>query len=395
MPENVLTDARLRTARRDKDGAYLSDGGGLRFRLLPPSRSYPKGAKLAEYHFSLKQPDGKYKSTAISLGTVGAKFADASGTVRAFGLSDARTARDAARAQVSQGIDPRSARRLAKLELVEEQRSRLVELEERRTVAQAFARWHELYVAKHRKDGGVFVEELFKRHVLPAIGALPLQSLRRAQITNLLDALTAQGVMRTANMTLSLLRQFLRWCAVRDWIDRDPTLGLSKSAIGGKEKPRDRTLSIAEIAELAKKIATAELPERITAALWLILATGVRVGELSSAKVTDFDLEANTWLIPDTKNAQPHLVHLSDFAKRHACWLIELRGEGSYVLPSRGEDRPIHSSLIAKMVGDRQRATPLKGRTKASGALSLEHGKWTPRSGPAKLNSAISGNSGQ
>jgi integrase len=202
--------------------------------------------------------------------------------------------------------------------------------------------------------------------------------LRRTQVTDLLDALTAQGLMRTANMTLSLLRQFIRWCSVRDWIERDPTLALSKAAIGGKEKPRDRVLSEAEIVELQTKLAAAGLPERINAALWLILATGVRVGELSSAKVSDFDLDASTWLIPDTKNGQPHLVHLSDFAKQQVKRLMELRGAGIYLLPSRGQDRPIDDSLITKMVGDRQRETPLKGRSKASGALLLASGKWTP-----------------
>ena len=59
MAENLLTDARVRTANRERDGLYLSDGGGLRIRLLPPSRKHPKGARLAEYHFKLKDAAGE------------------------------------------------------------------------------------------------------------------------------------------------------------------------------------------------------------------------------------------------------------------------------------------------------------------------------------------------
>ena len=40
--------------------------------------------------------------------------------------------------------------------------------------------------------------------------------------------------------------------------------------------------------------------------------------------------------------------------------------------------RAISDKVITKLVGDRQRDTPLKGRSKASGALLLARGKWTP-----------------
>lgn len=384
MAENLLSDARVRSAKFETDGHYLPDGGGLRIRLLPVSRNHPKGARLAEYHFKVKA-DGVYRHGSIHLGTIGEPFTDETGTTRAFGLKDARLARDAARELVSRGIDPREARRLADKEAAEEQRRRLAELDGRRTVKQAFERWFELYLSAHRKDGGEFVKAMFHRHVLPEIGDKPLAELQRRDVADLLDKITAAGIRRTANMALSLLRQFVRWCAVRDWIDRDPTLNLSKAAVGGKDKPRERVLSQMEIVKLRDALPASGLPDRMQSALWVILATGCRVGEISSARLADFDLQSKTWLIPETKNGSEHLVHLSDFAANHLRIMFSLAGTSAYLMPGRviasdegQEDQPISDKVITKLTGDRQRDKPLKGRTKASDALMLPRGRWTP-----------------
>ncbi len=381
MAENLLSDARVRSASVERDGHYLPDGGGLRIRLLPASKTHPKGARLAEFHFKVKTA-GEFKHGALHLGTLGDPFTDAAGKTRPFTLADARGKRDAARELVSKGIDPREAQRLAEAEAVEAQRLRLAALDGRRTVKEAFGRWHELYLTAHRKDGGEFVKAMFERHILPAIGDKPLESLQRRDVADLLDTITAQGIRRSANMVLSLLRQFVRWCLVRDWIERDPTLNLSKAAVGGKDKPRERTLSALEIAELRDALPVSRLPARVQHALWVILATGCRVGELSGARLADFDLKGQTWLIPETKNGTEHLVHLSEFAAGHLKPMFELAAGSAYLLPGRTgedeEDRPISDKVLTKLVGDRQRDKPLKGRTKASGALLLARGKWTP-----------------
>lgn len=393
MAENLLTHARLSTATAERDGLYLADGGGLRFRLLKPSANHKNGARLAEFHFKLKAEGGAYKNGALHLGTIGDPFTDTTGKTRPFTLADARSARNAARELVAKGIDPRQARRLSEIEVAETQRQRLAELDARQTVKQAFERWRDLYLANNRKDAGTAVAELFERHVLPAVGDLPLEGFKRGHVADLLDRLTAQGLRRTANMTLSLLRQFVRYCAVRDWITHDPTLALSKASFGGTEKPRDRALSVNEIVELREKLPAAKLPGRINHALWLILATGCRVGELAGARAVDFDMKGMLWHLPETKNGSAHIVHLSDFARRHADALLQARGPSAYVLPGRGADvaegeadndeenggdRPVSDKLITKMVGDRQRTTPLKGRSKAVATLLLARGKWTP-----------------
>jgi len=394
MAENLLTDARVRNAAPRPDGKplYLRDGGGLRIRVLPPSRTYPKGARLAEYHFKLKHEDS-YRSSAIVLGTIGVTVTDSDSVGRPFTLADARRARDVVREQVGQGIDPNDSRRLARLRKVEAIRAQIAELESRRTVRDAFDRWEELYLDKHRKDGGAEIRALFERHVLPRLGGRTLDSLRRADVAEVIDAIVTSGKSgrtsnrRTANMALALLRQFVRWCAVREWIDRDPTLGISKKDAGGREESRDRNLSELEIIELRDRIPASKLSERMREAIWLLLATGVRVGELSGAPLAEFDLGASEWRIPGerTKNGDLHIVHLSEFAKAGVQRLTELSGGSKWLLPGRSSvdadpeaTKPISAKYIAKQINDRQRDVPLKGRSKATRTLMLSRGDWTP-----------------
>jgi integrase len=383
----LLTDAALRAATLEKDGRYLRDGGGLRVRLLPPSDRHPKGARLFEYHFKVKAGD-QWKHGQLHLGTYGDTFTDDKGRHHVYGLERARTDCAAARAQVAQGIDPREARRLRELEDKAAQQRKLAEHRaqaNRRAVRAAFESWCALYLKREHKDGGALVESHFERHILPVIGDKALQDVGKADIVPILDALVGAGRLRTANALLSLLRQFFRWCMARDWIEREPTFGLSKSAVGGTEPPRQRNLSFDELAALPDRMAAAKLPERMRHAVWLLAATGARVGELSAARVADFYLEAGTWHIPaeNAKNGLAHRVHLSDFAAEHARALIAAGTDddgklAEWILPGRNRLEPIDEKTIAKQVRDRQRPRKLKGRSKQVGALVLPGGEWTP-----------------
>ncbi len=384
MAENLLTDARVRTAGRERDGLYLSDGGGLRIRLLDPSRKHPRGARLAEYHFKLKDAAGEYRNGALHLGTIGEAFTDSAGIVRGFTLADARRARDVARELVAKGQDPRIVQRLARADEADAQRRRLAALDSRRTVRQTFDEWERLYLSTHRKDGGEGLRGMFELHVLPYVGELPLEELRRAQLLDLLDRVSIAGKKRTANLVLGAMRQLCRWAVLREWLQADPTFGVTRAAAGGRELPRERALSALEIVELRDKLPRSGLSARMQAAVWLLLATAVRVGELSTAKVADFNLRADEWHIPDTKSGRAHLVHLSPFAVGLVCRLIALGDGSEYILPTRAaadgdapKDRTIGPQTIGKQLRDRQRAAPVKGRAKASDALRLSRGEWT------------------
>jgi integrase len=175
------------------------------------------------------------------------------------------------------------------------------------------------------------------------------------------------------------MRQMFRHGLGRSIVDTDPTLALSKKQAGGKETPVDRNLSFDEIAELSAKLVASDLHEKMRAAIWFLLATGARIGELLKARWTDINEREKTWMIPaeNSKNARPHLIHISAFAMKQLKTMKEYK-DGPFLLSGRDPDAGMSDKTVSKAIRDRIRKEPLKKRTPRSGTLLLSGGEWSP-----------------
>ena len=96
--------------------------------------------------------------------------------------------------------------------------------------------------------------------------------------------------LRTANVLLADLKQMFRFAAEREIIEHSPIELIKNKKIGGKDTKRDRVLSSDELAALVKQLPTANLGRRTVLGLWLILATGCRIGELMGGAWADVKL---------------------------------------------------------------------------------------------------------
>ncbi|MFX4681916.1 hypothetical protein ABTB34_20910, partial [Acinetobacter baumannii] len=84
-------------------------------------------------------------------------------------------------------------------------------------------------------------------------------------------------------MTRNLLgdiRQMFNYALLRERIQIDPTFGLKRDT-WGKKTERDRFLDEDEIRLLVAKLPAAGLSKPSMAGIWLLLATGCRVGEIT------------------------------------------------------------------------------------------------------------------
>ena len=153
-----------------------------------------------------------------------------------------------------------------------------------------------------------------------------LRSIGRSDLLACLDRIVARGARVQANHCLVALKQFYRWCEARDWVDRSPLTWIAKKQVGGDIKERDRVLSLDEIRALRDQLPQANLERHAELAIWILLSTLVRVGELSQAAWKDVDLNAGVWYLPETKNGQPHAVH---FGEGHLPRRRDLRGNWS------------------------------------------------------------------
>lgn len=355
-------------------------------------------------------------------------------------LKALRDERDRLEACLRAGVDPieqkaieRLAAEAAQAEAEQEQRQRLEAAQaaalthsRRLTVRQLFDNWRTTDLQPRvradgkrvgRVDGGQYVYEQFTRHVFPAIGNVALEDVRKADLMALLDMQKAAGKMRTANVLLAELKQLLDFAAERDLIPSNPLASVKKTKVGGADVARERALSDDEIRQLATAIASARMSERSATAIWLVLATGVRVGELLGAVWADnlpidpkartkrlgalqaladaegvklgiVDTQTKTWHLPTTKNQRDHTIHLSDFALVQLAKLAALREvlhdatDGTptpWLFPATDNHRPVCVKSLGKQLADRQREPEqrLSNRTKATNALALPGGKWT------------------
>jgi len=247
------------------------------------------------------------------------------------------------------------------------------------TVGDVFDRWREAALAA-RKDGGESVRRSMNKDVLPTLGASAANAVRRGQVVAVLERIVERGSARQAGCVLADLRQMFRWAAQAGWVDADPTATLRKSDFGGAPQARRRRLSDVEVAELASKMRQARLARHIRHAIWLMLATGVRIGEVAHARWQDIDPVARTWTIPAafSHSGRDHVVPLSIFAMRHLMPEGELRRSDLWVFPGRYASEPLSPKALGKQIRDRQRGSHIRGRASGTTTLLLAQGAWTP-----------------
>ena len=251
-------------------------------------------------------------------------------------------------------------------------------LMDRSAIVEVFFLWKSADL-QNRRDNGAETTRAFQKDVFPIIGTKHVGNITRQDIRTILARPLARGSRRMANRLLADLKQFFGYAQDEELCSYDPTRRMTKARVGGLENPRSRVLSESERRMLPSILARSDLPVAYQFAVWLILATGCRVNELSKARWSDIDFAAHVFSIPreHAKNGIAHIVYLSPFA---ITILHQLRKTqtSEWLFPNRGSTGPIHRQTICKQISDRQRINQLKGRSKKSTALRLGSQKWTP-----------------
>lgn len=396
-----LTQRTLEAIRPDQAGTTVRDEGGLLGRV----RVKATGGVTVSFYYRYRF-DGKSRDQSC-------------GTWPADSLSVIRTARDAARSKVAAGIDPGAEKKVARHEQQQAVAAKLAEIEVARvgelTVKDMFDAW--IKDGVRRKDGNAQLMRLFGAYVNPVIGATGIKVLTEHEIRDALRAQVDRGVNRTAVILYSSLVQMFAWAQKRQpWrklmTDGNPMdlIEIEKivSADYDMHNQSDRILSSVEITELRdllqlgedefanaadKRRARRPLAKPTQRAIWIMLSTLCRVGELSMARWDDVDLDGGEWFIPreNVKDSVADMrVYLSAFALAQFQQLHAVTGHSAWCFPSADEESHIDTKSITKQIGDRQSMfkkskdggarKPMKNR-RCDDTLVLAGGKagdWTP-----------------
>lgn len=359
MALNKITDMAFRNLKASDKVQIIADGGGLIIRV----RAQKDGGAVS---FMLSyRIEGKQRQI----------------TLKAKSLKEARKQRDDYKELVKQGKDPGIERTL-QIERIRQQQldeqAALTKLQARVTVNDLFIRWHDTDLI-NRKDKAEIVR-MFNKDVLPVLGELFVEDVRKGHITQVTDALLVRGVAHLARNILKLMRQMFRFAVDRDIIEFDPTASLSVTKTTTKPTERDRILSEVEIRALARQLPDANLLKSTECAVWIALSTMCRIGELSKAQWAEVDFDLKTWTIPEehSKNGKAHTIYLSDFALEQFKLLKRIAKSDTWIFSNRDNSNHVCEKSISIQVRGRQTTTMLSNRSKDSQALVLTGGKWTP-----------------
>ncbi len=203
--------------------------------------------------------------------------------------------------------------------------------QEKITVKHLVLSWYTNYIERHRKQP-LQIKQHIEADIIPLLGNYLIESLETRDISQALDKIVKRGSPVHANKVLSTLKQAFNYAVSRGELKLNAAANIRARDIGGLEKPRERYLSPDEIKTLWLFLDgnNNKISLQIINAIKILLLTGVRTGELWSAKWPEFDFENSLWSIPpeNTKTNLIMRVHLTAQVKSllqalHNCTISE------------------------------------------------------------------------
>ena len=165
----------------------------------------------------------------------------------------------------------------------------------------------------------------------------PAETIKRADVLNLLDKIMDRGTPYMANRTHAALSRLFSWAAERGHIEVSPLVGVRAP---GEETSRDRVLTDGELAEIWN--AAEGLGYPLGPFYQVVLLTAQRRGDAAGMRWQDLDLENGLWTLQaaQTKAGRIHDVPLSGPVLE----LLERlpRFEGEYVWTTTSGEKPIN-----------------------------------------------------
>jgi integrase len=302
------------------------------------------------------------------------------GHVPGMSLAGAREEAIKLRKALDDGIDPRRARPRRRPTPAPLPASASVSVSDKHSIEYLVSEFVERYLRPSRKRPEYAIR-ILQKDILPEWKGRDARTVEPHEVIALLDKIVDRGSAIMANRVAAILTQLFKFGIHRRIVPASPVQLLYRP--GGKEKPRERTLTDDELRAYLKNPKAATRYQRLAHAITVLLLTGQRRGELALAKWTDVDLRAKTWTIPDenSKSGKGHIVPLSDWAAAEFQSLKKLAKGSAFVLPANGGSTPSDPKLLTRGVARCQ--TRLKELS--VGAFTLHDLRRTCRTGLSRL----------
>lgn len=255
------------------------------------------------------------------------------GSYRDISLAEARKEAKRLRREVENGIDVGAAKQERIRAAAQAQAAREREWTVDRLADEYLSRMVDGVVMKPERP-----HRQLAKDVRPRLGKLLVKDVTPMDVDTLLVAIRDRGAPTTANDVLRLMQRMFDYAVTRHVIPHNPASAFGLKDAGGKEKSRTRALSRPEITRLFEAMRqTQSLGPMNYHTIKLLLLLAVRKQELTTARVSEFDLEEGLWRLPATrgKTKTAITIPLSASAVASIKELIRLNCSSSYLLPAR------------------------------------------------------------
>lgn len=324
----MLTDAQCRNATcpPDKKQARFADSGGMYLQVSPAGS----------------------KRWFLKYRVAGAEKQLALGSYPAVSLSDARKARDLAKAQKSGGVDPVAARKVEKLK---------ASIPDGATFKAVASEWFAKQAPQWSPSHAARSLRQLERDLYPWIGERPIAEIHALELLAVLQKVEDRGAVETADRVLMLARQVWDyWLPTAKVAQRNITEGLKKRLTPYRGKTFAAIVEPAPFGELLRAMSAYKGGVIVRTALLVVPLLYQRPGNLRMMEWAELDLDAGLWTIPSMKmkrtkaekeQGQPHVVPLPTQAVALLRELHPVTGHGRYVFPGeRSHDRPISDNSV-------------------------------------------------
>lgn len=314
---NKLTVTAIKATKPKEKTFKMADGSGLYLEVSTTGSKYWR----MKYRYG-----GKEKRLAI-------------GVYPEVSLASAREARDEAKRQLTQDIDPSMAKRIAHKQGVEASVN---------TFEAVALEWLE-QIHQHKVVPAHYVrnKRRLERDAFPIIGKRPLDKITPPELLDCLRRIEARGHIDTAHRVKTLCGQVFQYGIGTGRAERDLTSDLRGALRPSKTKHHAAITDPEEVAGLLRAIEGYGGQPATIAALKLAPLVFTRPGELRQAKWVEINLDKATWSFHVSKTGQPLIVPLPTQAVKILRDLQGLTGRSEFVFPgARSHQRPMSNATL-------------------------------------------------
>ena len=323
----MLTDAECKNATcpPGKTRARLACSGGLYLEISPA------GSKRWFYKY---RKDGKEGRMAL-------------GSYPDVGAKDARKARDAAKLQKSNGVDPVQVRKVEKLKALTPAAN---------TFKATALEWYAMKLDSWSSHYAIREKRNLEKDLFPFLGMRDIAYIQPIELLATVRRVEERGALDVAHRVLTTAGQVWRYAVATGRTPRDITADIRGALKPHHGKHFAAITDPLKLGELIRVIRGYQGGPIVRAALQLAPMLFQRPGELRAAEWAEFDLDAAMWTIPAARmkrsvdgkrNGHPHQVPLPTQAVEILRKLHPLTGHGTLLFHGeRSHERPISDNTL-------------------------------------------------